>query len=252
MTDAQDRKAARLAAAQAAADALGARVEAKAAASRVSREQAEAQRQQAARKLRRAMEDRPSHRNAQDRGAPGTRRQGQDSGLQSMSSRGLIWGEVAEAAAEIEAVFHMQTAGLMCRAADYSATPGRSMASRVDRHAMAYARRYKPWADELSAAWKAGGKPALAIVIALVIDDMTLRQAEQDFRMRRTTIQHIVRRSLLRYAEMMHRVPEGSVAALDRQHPEEARAAGVRRATEVACSGSCRPLKTSSRSASGG
>lgn len=217
----------RLALAKADADRLGARIERRARESRDHRTATDLERKRQAHKLQRSMREVVTHRDAKDRGTPGTRRQRSDSGLRAMMNAGLIWSEMRDAATEIEEVFLAQTAGLMSKGIDYSAATGRSCAAS-DHLSLAYALRYKPWADELSAAFKVGGRPALAITVAIVIDDMTMRQAEQDFGMRRATIQHLVRRSLLRYAEMARRVPEGSVAKLDRDHPEQARGARVK------------------------
>lgn len=218
----------RLAQAKADADRLGERVERRARESRDHRTAADRERKRQAHKLQRSMREVVTHRDAKDRGTPGTRRQRLDSGLRAMMNSGLIWAEMRDAATEIEEVFLAQTAGLMSKGVDYSAAGGRSVRPTSDRLSLAYAMRYKPWADELSTAFKAGGRPALAITVAIVIDDMTMRQAEQDFGMRRATIQHLVRRSLLRYAEMARRVPEGSIAKLDRDHPEQARGARVK------------------------
>ncbi|RXF67567.1 hypothetical protein [Hansschlegelia zhihuaiae] len=214
----------RVAAAKANADHLGERVERRARETRDDRAAADRERKRQAKALRRDLRPRTSDGVGP---TPHTRRQRRDSGLQAMMNAGLIWPEMRDAAAEIEEVFHAQTAGLMAKGRDYGAARGRSTASVNDRLSLAYALRYKPWADELSAAYKAGGRPALAITVAIVIDDMTLTQAERDFHMRRIVIQHIVRRSLLRYAEISRRVAPGATERLDREHPDAARGARI-------------------------
>lgn len=148
---------------------------------------------------------------------PHTRRQRRDSGLQAMLAAGLLTPEMLTAAQEIEQVFHAVTIGLRSRAGSLEpSSPGERM-PMAEKTAWAYAKRYKPWADELSADRKRGGAPALAITVAVIIDDMTLTQAEQDFRMRRRTVQFWVRRSLARYAELLDGRPGiGLVAEVER------------------------------------
>lgn len=132
-----------------------------------------------------------------------------------------------DAAQEIERVFHAQTSGLWCRGIDYSAVRGRPVEEISARLAMAYALRYKPWADQLDREMKQGGRQALAATIAIVIDDAAVRTVSLDLGMRKETVAFLVRRSLLLYAEFSGSVRKGATAAFCVRYAEEARAAKI-------------------------
>lgn len=182
------------------ADAIGARVQRKAADGRLVAERRDVHYRRQARALRKELREFKVDGSG---GTPHTRRQRRDSGMKSMMDSDLITSEMESAAQEIGRVFSAITIGMRLGAASLEPRSAGHRGPMVDKLAWAHASRYRPWADELSRDFKRGGVPALAITIAIVIDDMTLTQAERDFRMRRRAIQFWVCRSLIRYAEYM-------------------------------------------------
>ncbi|HYM31984.1 MAG TPA: hypothetical protein VEU47_11820 [Candidatus Cybelea sp.] len=129
-----------------------------------------------------------------------TRRRAIRCPVQMLFERGHLGVEEVRAAREIERVFVALTAGLFAKASLQE-----SRGRRVDMGeiaAMAHARRYRPWADALSARHKAGGPPLLEVVIDCVVDGRSLAAVERDRRWRHGRAAGYLREGLELYVAM--------------------------------------------------
>lgn len=121
--------------------------------------------------------------------------------LRSLHERGLIGLEQLAAAAEIERVFLALSAGLFATARRSEVRAGRPR-DLSEAAAIAHADRFRPWARALSEAHKAGGPPLMEVVLAVVIDGLSLREIETARRWRHGRAEAHLAEGLERYAVM--------------------------------------------------
>lgn len=117
-------------------------------------------------------------------------------------NRPEISGVMLQAAQEIDRIYMALTGALM--AGSCSTEPrSRAIAPSIPESvATAHAKRYKPWADRLSAKRKRGGYPALEIVIDLVVDMRSASVIDCERGWRHGTAKTILRAALMEYAVM--------------------------------------------------
>ena len=125
-----------------------------------------------------------------------------------------------EAAQEIERVYMVICGAVMCRGMPLAPTSKGEPVPMAEKIAWAHAKRFKPWADRLSARKNGGGPPALEIVIDVVADGRVVTDIDTEHRWRRGYAKHLTRRSLLEYAEMAVWAKKGEVLELDRTSPQ--------------------------------
>lgn len=121
--------------------------------------------------------------------------------LRSLHERGLIGLEQLAAAAEIERVFLALSAGLFATARRSEVRSGRPR-DLSESTAIAHADRFRPWARALSEGHKQGGPPVLEVVLAVVIDGLSLREIETARRWRHGKAEAYLAEGLERYAAM--------------------------------------------------
>lgn len=137
-----------------------------------------------------------------------------------MHDRGEITGPMYEAAQEIERVYMAICGAVMCRGMPLAPTSKGEPVPMAEKIAWAHAKRFKPWADRLSARKNGGGPPALEIVIDVVVDGRVVTDIDTEHRWRRGYAKHLTRRSLLEYAEMAGWAKKGEVLEFDRTSPQ--------------------------------
>lgn len=121
--------------------------------------------------------------------------------IQAMVDRGAITGPEHDAAREIDRVFRYITQGLMAKAQTLARQP-RGEVSPSEAIAIAYAKRYKPWADALTEKRNRHDDPTLEVVISAVVDGMSMRELDASRIWRKGSAATCFRNGLRLYAVM--------------------------------------------------
>lgn len=112
--------------------------------------------------------------------------------------------EMKQAGDEIERIFVTVSGGLMPRSqmGAMVAGGGSSGAQLSEGLTIAWRDRYKPWAAEMAALRVNTGKPVMAFIIDLVMEDFTIRECEAHNGVRRGDGADLIRYGLTRYVEI--------------------------------------------------
>jgi hypothetical protein len=118
-----------------------------------------------------------------------------------MVERKRITSQEHDAAREIDRVFRFITQGLMAKA-QMLARASRGVVPPSEVLAIAYAKRYKPWADVLTEQRNRHDDPTLEIVIAAVVDGWSMRDLDASRVWRNGNAARCFRNGLRLYAVM--------------------------------------------------
>lgn len=205
------------------ADALGARVQRKAAEGRPEAEKRHADYRRQAKALRRDLREVKANGEGP---TPHTARQHRKTSFERMIESRAITPEMFEAAQEIERVYLAITGAVLVRSQSYERQDRSVGAQLAERTAVAYQLRYKPWADELSRRQKGCAWPMLEVVIDIVVDGRPLDTLDHERGWRKGISKFIVQWALLQYAEIAGWARRGSLRELESSH-------GIKRAPKA-------------------
>lgn len=131
-----------------------------------------------------------------------------------MIERREVTGAMLQAAQEIDRVY-MGLTGMLVMGGSAMEPRSRGQATAMpEAVATAHAKRYKPWADMMSAWRKQGGPAALEIVIDVVVDGRSLSCIDRERHWRNGTAKAVVRMALLKYAVLAHWAPSSDMERL--------------------------------------
>lgn len=114
-----------------------------------------------------------------DRGTPETRARLREGTIARLVKTGKMGVEHQSAALDIEYVWRIVCAAVLPKTSGYNERVDGSESDWSASMQQAYRKRYKPWADHLSALRDNGGPPYLEITIDIVCDSMTARAVDR-------------------------------------------------------------------------
>jgi len=151
----------------------------------------------------------------------------QPSSFERMLAAKEIDGTMLQAAQEIEAVVAAVAGSQMVKGYRIEPRSGGVATPLAERVAIAHARRYLPWARELTRRRDALRDPTLDCVLSVLVDRESCTSLDRRHRMASGRAKYLVRRGLLEYAQMAGWAPRDSVEKFDSEHRKFTRPARV-------------------------